>query len=55
MGLPSFSLKRPVFTAILFAGILVIGFISLMRLKVELYQGQSQAIVSIVEIGRAHV
>lgn len=48
MGLPSFALKRPVFTAILFAGITVLGIISLMRLKVELYQGQSQAIVSIV-------
>ncbi len=48
MGLPSFSLKRPVFTAILFAGILMIGFISLMRLKVELYQGQAQGIISIV-------
>ncbi|MFA7255349.1 MAG: efflux RND transporter permease subunit [Candidatus Omnitrophota bacterium] len=48
MGLPSFALKRPVFTAILFAGIVVIGIISLMRLKVELYQGQSQGIISIV-------
>ena len=48
MGLPSFALKRPVFVAILFAGVIVIGIISLIRLKVELYQGQSQAIVSIV-------
>ncbi len=48
MGLPSFSLKRPVFVAIVFAAIIVIGLISLMRLKVELYQGQSQSIVSIV-------
>jgi len=48
MGLPSFALKRPVFTAILFAGVVVIGIISLMRLKVELYQGQSQGIISIV-------
>ena len=48
MGLPSVSLKRPVFTAIIFAAVLVLGMISLMRLKVELYQGQSQGIVSIV-------
>ncbi len=48
MGLPGVALKRPVFTAIIFAAILVIGLISLMRLKVELYQGQSQGIVSIV-------
>ncbi len=48
MGLPSFALKRPVFTAILFAGVIVIGIISLMRLKIELYQGQSQGIISIV-------
>jgi len=48
MGLPSFSLKRPVFVAILFAAVIVIGLISLLRLKVELYQGQSQGIISIV-------
>jgi len=35
-------------TAILFAAVIVIGIISLMRLKVELYQGQSQGIISIV-------
>ncbi len=48
MGLPSIALKRPVLTAVLFIGVIVIGFISLMRLKVELYQGQNQGIVSIV-------
>ena len=48
MGLPSFALKRPVFTSIIFAAVIVIGIISLMRLKVELYQGQSQSIISIV-------
>jgi hydrophobic/amphiphilic exporter-1 (mainly G- bacteria), HAE1 family len=48
MGLPSFALKRPVAVAILFAAVIVIGLISLMRLKVELYQGQSQGIISIV-------
>lgn len=48
MGLPSFALKRPVFTAILFSAVVMIGIISLLRLKVELYQGQSQGIISIV-------
>lgn len=48
MGLPSFSIKRPVFTLILYAAIMVIGLISLFRLKIELYQGQSQSIISIV-------
>lgn len=48
MGLPSFSLRRPVFVAIVFAAVIVIGIISLVRLKVELYQGQSQSIISIV-------
>ena len=48
MGLPSFALKRPVFVAVIFAVVMIIGIISLMQLKVELYQGQSQAIVSIV-------
>ena len=48
MGLPSFSIKRPVFTLIIYAVIVVMGIIALMRLKVELYQGQSQSIISIV-------
>ncbi len=48
MGLPSLSLKRPVLTAIVFGAVLVFGFISFSRLKVELYQGQNQGIVSIV-------
>jgi len=48
MGIPSFALKRPVFVVIVFAAVMVIGLISLMRLKVELYQGQSQSIISIV-------
>lgn len=34
--------------AIFFAAIIVIGLISFFRLKVELYQGQSQSIISIV-------
>lgn len=48
MGLPSFSIKRPVFTAILYAAIILLGLISLFRLKIELYQGQSLSIISIV-------
>ena len=48
MGLPSFALKRPVLVSVIFAIVIVIGIISLVRLKVELYQGQSQAVVSIV-------
>jgi HAE1 family hydrophobic/amphiphilic exporter-1 len=48
MGLPSFSLKRPVFTLVIYAAIMIMGIISLMRLKVELYQGQGQSIISIV-------
>jgi HAE1 family hydrophobic/amphiphilic exporter-1 len=48
MGLPSFSIKRPVFTIIIYAAVIVMGLIALMRLKVELYQGQSQGIISIV-------
>ena len=48
MGLPSFSIKRPVFTSIIYAAVIVMGLIALMRLKVELYQGQSQSIISIV-------
>ena len=33
---------------IIYAAVIVMGIIALMRLKVELYQGQSQSIISIV-------
>jgi hydrophobic/amphiphilic exporter-1 (mainly G- bacteria), HAE1 family len=48
MGLPSFSIQRPVFTVIIYTAIIIMGLIALTRLKVELYQGQSQSIISIV-------
>lgn len=48
MGLPAFSIKRPVLTAMFFVAFIVLGMISLFRLPVELYQGQSQGIVSII-------
>lgn len=48
MGLPSFSIRRPILTVMLFVGLLILGVISLTRLEVELYQGQDQGIVSII-------
>jgi HAE1 family hydrophobic/amphiphilic exporter-1 len=48
MGLPNFSIKRPVLTAMLFLALIVGGVISLTRLQVELYQGQNQGIISII-------
>lgn len=48
MGLPTFSMQRPVMTAMVFAGVVLLGIISLFRLDVELYQGQNQGIISIV-------
>lgn len=48
MGLPTVSIKRPVLTAIIFIACVLLGLISLSRLPVELYQGQSQNIISIV-------
>ncbi len=48
MGLPSVSIERPVLTAVIFFGLIIMGCISLTRLPVELYQGQSQNIISVV-------
>ncbi|MDA9101134.1 efflux RND transporter permease subunit [Omnitrophica bacterium] len=48
MGLPSYSIKKPVLTLMLFLGCLVLGIISLTRLQVELYQGQNQGLISII-------
>lgn len=47
MGLPTFSVHRPVLTAMFFTALIILGLISLLRLPVELYQGQSQGIISI--------
>ncbi len=48
MGLPSFSIHRPVLIIMVFIGLIILGIISLMRLPVELYQGQDAGIVSII-------
>lgn len=48
MGLPTFSIRRPVLTTMLFVILLLFGIISLTRLPVELYQGQNQGIISII-------
>lgn len=48
MGLPSFSIRRPVLTTMLYVILLLFGIISLTRLPVELYQGQNQGIISII-------
>lgn len=48
MGLPALAIRRRVFTAMLFLGLMILGVISLTRLQVELYQGQNQGIISII-------
>lgn len=48
MGLPSFSIRRPVLTAMIFLSLILLGGIALLRLPVELYQGQNQNIISII-------
>ncbi|MBI3312675.1 MAG: efflux RND transporter permease subunit [Candidatus Omnitrophica bacterium] len=48
MGLPNVSIQRPVLTTMIFLALLILGMISLMRLPIELYQGQNQGIVSII-------
>ncbi|HTL48117.1 MAG TPA: efflux RND transporter permease subunit [Verrucomicrobiae bacterium] len=48
MGLPSFSIHRPVLTIMIFVIGILLGVISLTRLPVELYQGGNQGIISII-------
>ncbi len=48
MGLPSVSIQKPVLVAMIFAGAVMLGLISLGRLPVELYQGQNPGVVSII-------
>ena len=48
MGLPTFSIRRPVLVAMIFLASLILGMISLFRLPVELYQGQNTGIISII-------
>jgi len=52
MGLPYFSVNRPVFTIIFFVGIILCGIISLLSLQIELYQNLSRGIVSITTRAR---
>lgn len=48
MSLPSAAVKRSVLTWVFFAGLAFLGFISLFTLPVELYQGKSHGIISII-------
>ncbi len=48
MGLPSFSVKRPVLTAMVFLAVLILGIVSVFQLQVELYQGENRGIISII-------
>jgi hydrophobic/amphiphilic exporter-1 (mainly G- bacteria), HAE1 family len=47
MGLPSFSVKRPITVAMIFLGILIVGLISLTRLPIELLPNFSFGDISI--------
>jgi len=48
MGLPTFSTRRPVLIGVIFMAIALMGIISWRMLKVELYQGGQQGIISII-------
>ncbi len=48
MGMPKLAIEKPVLTAMIFLAVFILGVISLLRLPVELAQGQSQGIVSVV-------
>lgn len=48
MGLPAFSVKRPVLTGMIFLAVVVLGLVSVFQLQVELYQGENRGIISIV-------
>lgn len=48
MGLPNFSVKKPILIMMFLCGIILLGVISLFRLQVELYQGTARGIISIV-------
>ena len=48
MGLPTISIRKPVFVAMFFIAFMVLGTIALFRLPVELYQGRNQGVVSII-------
>lgn len=48
MGLPSFSVRRPVLTGMVFLAVVVLGLVSVFRLQVELYQGENRGIISII-------
>ena len=47
MGLPSFSVKRPITVAMLFLGVIIVGLISLARLPIELLPNFSFGDISI--------
>lgn len=48
MGLPAAAVKRPVLTTVLFLCMIFLGIVSSIHLPVELYQGLSSGIVSII-------
>lgn len=48
MGLPTFSVKKQTLTWVIFAGLIMLGTISIFLLPVELYQGTSRGIISVI-------
>ncbi len=52
MGLPNLAVRRPVFTVIIFSGVILLGIISLVNLQIELYQNLSRGIISITTRAR---
>ncbi|PIQ87440.1 MAG: hypothetical protein COV74_00785 [Candidatus Omnitrophica bacterium CG11_big_fil_rev_8_21_14_0_20_45_26] len=48
MGIPRRSVNRPVFASVVFITLVLLGVLTLVRLPVELYQGLSNGIISVM-------
>ncbi len=48
MGLPGFATQRPILTLMVFLAVVILGLVSVFQLQVELYQGESRGIISVI-------
>ena len=48
MGLPGFATRRPILTIMVFLAVVILGMVSVFQLQVELYQGESRGIISVI-------
>ncbi len=48
MGLPSFSVRRPILVSMVFTGVLVIGLISFLRLSLDMFPKIESPTISVI-------